>query len=41
MKEKFHLQYIGLDEMIILKFILGKYDGELWARFMWLRNRDQ
>lgn len=28
---------IDLDEMIILKFILEKYDWELWTRFIWLK----
>jgi hypothetical protein len=31
-----HLEYIRVDERIILKWILKKLDGEAWAGVNWL-----
>jgi hypothetical protein len=28
---------LGVVEMIILEWVLGKYDGKLWTGLIWLR----
>jgi hypothetical protein len=37
LRERDHLEYLGLDERIILKLILKNCDGESWTGLMWLR----
>jgi hypothetical protein len=37
LKRRDHLQYLVVDRMIILKWILGKYGGKEWTGFIWLR----
>jgi hypothetical protein len=32
-----HFQFIRIEETIILKYILRKYSGRVWAGFVWLR----
>ena len=32
-----HLEDIGLDKMIILKWIFEKWNGEVWTGSIWLR----
>ena len=32
-----HFEDPGLDERIILRWILGKWDVEVWTRMIWLR----
>jgi hypothetical protein len=32
-----HSEELGVDGRIILEWILGKYCGKLWTRFIWLR----
>jgi hypothetical protein len=32
-----HLEDLGVDVRIILEWILGKYSGKVWTRFIWLR----
>jgi hypothetical protein len=36
LKERDHTEDLGVTEVIILEWILGKYGGKLWTRFMWL-----
>jgi hypothetical protein len=31
------LEDLGVDEKIILEWVLGKQGGKVWARFIWLR----
>jgi len=32
-----HLEARGIDERIILKWVVKKWDGEAWSRLIWLR----
>ena len=36
-KERNHLQDLGLDRTIILKWIFKKWDGKSWTGMFWLR----
>jgi hypothetical protein len=36
LNEKGHLEHMGLDGRIILKWTLKKYDWWAWTRFGWL-----
>ena len=35
--EKVHLEKLGRDEMIILKWSLKKWDGKAWTELIWVR----
>jgi hypothetical protein len=37
LKGRNHLEDLGFNEGIILKWILGKYGGKVWIGFIWLR----
>ena len=37
MREIVHLEDLGVDGIIILKWICNKWDGETWSRLIWLR----
>jgi hypothetical protein len=37
LKGRGHLEDIGVDERIILEWILEKQDGKVWTGFIWLR----
>jgi len=37
LRKRDHLEDIGVDGRIILKFILKTWDGEEWTGLMWLR----
>jgi hypothetical protein len=37
LKGRDHSENLGVDGMIILEWILQKYDGNLWTGFIWLR----
>jgi hypothetical protein len=39
LRERDHLQDLGVDGRIILKLIFKKYDGEAWNGLTWLRIR--
>jgi hypothetical protein len=39
MKERDHLENIGIERRIILKCILNKQDGRAWTRRVWLKIR--
>jgi hypothetical protein len=36
-KGRDHLEDLGVDETVILKWILRKYGGKVWIGFIWLR----
>jgi hypothetical protein len=33
-----HSEELGADGRIVLEWILGKQDGRIWIRFIWLRT---
>jgi hypothetical protein len=35
-KGRHHLGYLGIDESVILKWLLSKNSLRLWYRFIWL-----
>jgi hypothetical protein len=35
--ERNNLEHLGVDERILLKRILKKWDGESWSGLLWLR----
>jgi hypothetical protein len=35
--ERHHLEELGADEMIILKWIFKRWDVEAWTGLMWVR----
>jgi hypothetical protein len=37
LKERDHLEDIGIDGKVILEWILGKWDGKEWSGYIWLR----
>jgi hypothetical protein len=37
LKGRDHLEDLSIDGRIILERILGKYDGNIWTGFIWLR----
>jgi hypothetical protein len=39
LKETDHLEYLGTDRRIILKWILKTCDRKVWSVFIWLRIR--
>ena len=39
LKERNHLEDIGVDGRITLKRTLNKQDARVWASFIWLRRR--
>jgi hypothetical protein len=34
---RYHLEDVGVDERIILEWILGEYGGKVWTGCIWLR----
>ena len=39
LRERDHLEDLGVDGRMILKCILKNWDGEAWISFIWLRRR--
>jgi hypothetical protein len=37
LKERDHSENLGADGKVILEYILGKYGGNVWTGFIWLR----
>jgi len=37
LKGKDYSEDLDVDRMIILEWILGKYGGDVWTGFIWLR----
>jgi len=40
LKGRDHLEEPGVDERMILEWILGKENGKLWTGFVWFRIRN-
>ena len=38
LRERDHLEDLGVDGRIILRWILRKWNGDAWARLVWLRT---
>jgi len=38
LKERYHLEDLGIDRRIILKWILNKLDWRVWSGLIWLRT---
>jgi hypothetical protein len=38
LRERDHLDYLGVDGKIILKFIVMKWNREAWTGLIWLRT---
>jgi hypothetical protein len=36
LKKKDHLEYLGVDGRIILKWTIKKWDGEVWTGLIWV-----
>jgi hypothetical protein len=41
LKRRDHLEDLGVDEKIILEWILGKYGGKVWDWIHLAQDRDQ
>jgi hypothetical protein len=39
LKERDHFEDIGIDEKIVLEWILGKWGGKLWTGYIWTSGR--
>jgi len=37
LRERDHLEHLGLDVRMILKWIFKKWNGEAWTGWIWLR----
>jgi hypothetical protein len=37
LRERYHLEDLGVDGRIILKWIFKKWHGEAWSGLIWLR----
>jgi len=37
LRERGHLEELGVDRNILLKYIYNKWDGEAWTGLIWLR----
>jgi len=37
LRERYHLENLGVDGRIISKWIFNKWDGEVWTGLIWLR----
>lgn len=40
MMERYHLEGLGVDERIILKWIFEWWEGEAWTGLLWFRIRE-
>jgi hypothetical protein len=38
LRERDHLEDLEIDRRVVLKCILKKWDGEVWAELTWLRK---
>jgi hypothetical protein len=38
MKGRYHIGYLGIDRIVILKWILEKGVVKMWTGFIWLRT---
>jgi hypothetical protein len=39
-KGREHLEELGINDWIILEWVLGKQGGKVWTGFIWLRISD-